>query len=146
MRNRLDKKAALILVLSCAFCLAAGLALGYGIQTQELTGTAISLPPIPTGISSLNEFISLEIAARQIYQDTQDSLSEKMRDLMNSITQANKLAQEDGQFTQAEQAEISQLMLQLQAVYNRSNEISAYFTNYLAQLLRMKDSLRNGGL
>ena len=136
MSEKKDKKQALPLIISCALCLALGLVLGYGIRTQNLTGTAAHIPPIPQAAGTQSPKESVNHMLIKNYIDMQAYYYEKMTALTNTI----KAAEDDGEISEDESAALSGLMIELQTLTDRYNDATARIASLLSETGQMYDN------
>ena len=136
MSEKKDKKLALPLIISCALCLALGLVLAYGIRTQNLTGTASHIPPIPQAAGTQSPKESVNHMLFKNYMDMQAYYYEKMTALTNTI----KAAEDDGEISEDESAALSGLMIELQTLTDRYNDATARIASLLSETGQMYDN------
>ncbi|NLC31804.1 MAG: hypothetical protein GX781_00695 [Clostridiales bacterium] len=129
MLTQINKKTLLYLVLTSVIFLALGLALGYGMQTQQLSGTALSLP------SSLQNasLTQLEKAELQVSQSRIQSMKAEISALKNKFTQLNNTVPAGD----PQPPELQEIVAQMELTWRRLSETEEIYNGYLT-LLKQK--------
>ena len=144
MYKKMDKKQALPLIISCALCLALGLALGYGIRTQSLAGTAALAPGIPQAVATSPASEPFYQRLVKHYTDRQLYYQEQMTALMTSFRETSIAAEADGVISEDENAALGELMKEIQKMTDKHNETNAIITSLLSKTGKIYEDLMKG--
>ena len=144
MYKKMDKKQALLLIISCALCLALGLALGYGIRTQSLAGTAALAPGIPQAVATSPASEPFYQRLVKHYTDRQLYYQEQMTALMKSFREISIAAEADGVISEDENAALGELMKEIQKMTDKHNETNAIITSLLSKTGKIYEDLIKG--
>ena len=144
MYKKMDKKQTLLLIISCALCLALGLALGYGIRTQNLAGTAALAPGIPSAVATSPASESLYQRLVRYYTDRQLYYHEQMTALIKTFRETSIAAEADGVISEDENAALGELMKEMQKISDKHNETNAIIASLLSRTGKIYEDLMKG--
>ena len=144
MYKKMDKKQTLPLIISCALCFALGLALGYGIRTQSLAGTAALAPGIPPAISTQPASESIYLQLVKYYTDRQLYYQEQMTALIKTFRETSIAAEADGVISEDENAALGELMKEMQKISDKHNETNAIIASLLSRTGKIYEDLMKG--
>lgn len=144
MSEKKDKKHALLLIISCALCLALGLALGYGIRTQNLSGTAALAPGIPPAFSTPPASESLYLRLVKYYTDRRQDYQEQMTAIIEKFRETSIDAEADGVISEDEHAVLGELMREMQKMTDKYNETNAITASLLSKTGKIYEDLMKG--
>ncbi len=161
MLQKLTKKMTLLFALSCVLSLGIGVVLGYGIHTQNLTGTAVlpdDLNAVLMGMQ-LNHATQLDQQLKEqiaLIQERNQEISEKNDELAQARlkenearSQGNKAAEAAAkQLVEKLKAEIDALslaqqrdMVRLQELVSKRDQTFEMMTNFIGKMQDARSSI-----